>query len=104
MRLKKRDKYLRKLEEFVEIVRRFGSDFHIALNMLYDLFSQFHLAAGDNEDAITFAKSALVNTLKVCGSNHSNTAQAYYNLALIYIKASKIEDAISLLKKAKFIF
>ena len=39
--------------------------------------------------------------MKICGINHIKTGEAYFNLALCYLKANKTEDAFGLLKKAK---
>ncbi len=38
------------------------------------MFSNYHLLNGEYEDSITFAKSSLVNLLKICGTNHTKTA------------------------------
>lgn len=72
--MKKKEKYLRKFEELVGMLNRFYGDFSPALGEVYDVFATFHLANGEYEDAITFAKSSLVNTLKICGTSHIKTA------------------------------
>lgn len=42
--------------------------------------------------------------MKLCGVNHIKTGEAYYNLAMCYMKANKTEDAYGLLKKAKSLY
>jgi hypothetical protein len=89
LRLKKKEKYLRKFEELVNMLNKFYGDFSPALGELYEVFAHYHMTNGEYEDAITFAKSSLVNTLKICGTNHIKTAESYYNLSLCYLKANK---------------
>jgi tetratricopeptide (TPR) repeat protein len=42
--------------------------------------------------------------LKICNSHHEKTAECYYHLALCYLKASRTEEAITHLNKAKTYF
>ena len=42
--------------------------------------------------------------LKICNSHHEKTAECYYHLALCYLKASRTEEAIMHLNKAKTYF
>ena len=83
---------------------KYFGEFHPIFSELYDLFSSYHLSSLEFEDAVTFAKSSLVNILKVCGTAHDKTSECYYNLALCYIKAGKKEEAFAHMKKAQLIF
>lgn len=100
----KREEYIRCCDSYLGRVGTWFGEFHPAFSELYDLFSAYHLGRGEFEDAITFAKSSLVNMLKVCGSTHERTAECYYHLALCYIRGGRREEAMAHVRKAKHIF
>jgi tetratricopeptide (TPR) repeat protein len=104
LKLRRRDQYIRACNEFIRQASRLYGEFHPVFSLLYDIFSAYHLGNGEHEDAVTFAKSSLVNILKLCGSAHEKTSECYYHLALCYIKANRSEEAVAHLKKSKSFF
>lgn len=101
LKLKMREQYIKSCNDFLKMTTKFYGEFHPIFSQLYDLFSAYHLTNSEYEDAITFAKSSLVNVLKICGTNHEKTSEAYYHLSLCYIKANKQTEAIAHLQKSK---
>jgi tetratricopeptide (TPR) repeat protein len=99
-----REGYIKSCDEFIGTASKFFGEFHPVFSELYDVFSAYHQGAGEFEDAITFAKSSLVNVLKVCGTAHERTSECYYNLALCHIKAGRKEEAFAHINKARAIF
>lgn len=71
------------------MLNKFYGDFSPFFGEVYDIFTNFHLQNGEYEDAITFCKSSLVNTMKICGLNHIKTGDAYFSLALCYLNSNK---------------
>lgn len=104
LKYKDRENYVQKCDQFIRAATKYFGEFHPIFSELYDLFSSYHLGCLEFEDSITFAKSSLVNILKVCGTAHDKTSECYYNLALCYIRAGKKEEAFAHMKKAKLIF
>lgn len=104
LKYKDRQNYIAKCDEFITNATKYYGDFHPIFSELYDIFSSYHLGNNEIEDSITFAKSSLVNIFKVCGTNHEKTSEAYYNLALCFLKANKKEEAFTNIKKSKSIF
>lgn len=99
-----KDEYIKICDFYIRIATKYFGEFNPIFSELYDLFSAYHLTCSEFEDAITFAKSSLVNILKICGGGHEKTAECYYHLALCYIKSSKREEGILHIRKALAIF
>lgn len=74
LKLKEKDNYIRKCDQFIRVASKYFGEFHPIFSELYDVFSAYHQAALEFEDAITFAKSSLVNMLRVCGTGHERTS------------------------------
>jgi tetratricopeptide (TPR) repeat protein len=104
LKYKDRENYIKKCDQFIGVATKYFGEFHPIFSELYDLFSSYHISSHELEDATTFAKSSLVNILKVCGTGHGKTSECYYNLALCYIRCGKKEEAFSHMKKARQIF
>jgi tetratricopeptide (TPR) repeat protein len=101
LRLKEKEQYVQKCTEFITLATKFYGEFHPIFSELYDLFSAYHSSHSEHEDAITFAKSSLVNTLSLCGTQHPKTSECYYHLGLYYLKAGRLDEALLHFKKAK---
>lgn len=74
LRNKKKEKYIKQFTNILTQISMYFGDFHPLLSDLYDTFSLYHQNNGEFEDSITFAKSSVVNILKICGANHFKTA------------------------------
>jgi hypothetical protein len=74
LKLKDREQYIKICDYYIRIASKYYGEFHPIFSELYELFSAYHLTNSEYEDAITFAKSSLVNILKICGTNHEKTS------------------------------
>jgi len=72
------------------IVRWFG-EVHPTLSELYSVFAVYFLNKCKFEDAMKYAKSSLANNSNMLGNNSLKTAESHYELANIFLKASKRE-------------
>jgi len=72
------------------IIQWFG-DVHPTLSELYSVFATYFLNKGKFEDALKYAKSSLANNSNLLGNNSLKTAESHYELANIFLKASKRE-------------
>jgi tetratricopeptide (TPR) repeat protein len=95
-----REEYIRLCDAYIRTATKHFGEYHPVFSELYELFSAYHLSCSEYEDAITFAKSSLVNILRVCGSSHEKTAECYFRLALCYIKSSRREEGAAHIRKA----
>lgn len=86
-----KENYVAECEDFLRLATKYYGEFHLIFSALYDTFSNHHLIQESHQDAITFAKSSLVNILKICGTAHEKTAESYFKLACCYMKAKKTE-------------
>ena len=82
------------LEEACELISFWGSEFHPLLSEFYDLFSAYYLMSNQWDEALTLAKSSLVNTIKIVGTSALPTGEKYYQLANVLFSCEKNEDSL----------
>lgn len=95
LKTKQQVKYMECINTFTKKVAYYYGEFFPVLSQLYDILASYHYANDNYEDAITFAKSSLVNTLNICGINHLKSAQCYLQLGLFYLKINRMNEAFA---------
>jgi tetratricopeptide (TPR) repeat protein len=68
------------------------------------VFAVYYINKCKFEEAMKYAKSSLANNSNLLGNNSLKTAESHYELANVFIKASKKEEALIYFRKAKNIY
>lgn len=84
------DALLKKDQLERRIIRWFG-DVHPSLTELYNVFAVYFVNKCKFDEAMKYAKSSLANNSNLLGNNSLKTAESHYDLANIFMKASKRE-------------
>jgi hypothetical protein len=69
-------------------------DYHPLHSRLFRLLVQNSQRPEEYGDAITMAKSEVVNSSRVFGHNHAKTASAYLSLGRIFLKSNNQEQCL----------
>lgn len=63
--------------------------------------SSYYVGIGESEEALTLAKSSLVNIVKLVGSNSLAAADKFYFLANVMFNIGKYEESFGNYGKAR---
>lgn len=76
-------------EKASDLIVFWGGEFHPLLSEFFDFFAEVYMSTGDYEEAITLAKSSLVNTIKIVGASRLPVSEKYFQLGNCYFKSNK---------------
>ena len=67
------------------------TEFNPSLSEFYDFFSIYNASTGNFDEAVKLAKSSLINSIKLLGTNSLPTADKHYQLGNIFFKIGRKE-------------